>query len=79
MDQRPWAGSTRTGEDRWSLVKHIAFLKPVILVSLSINIYSQVAQMPSGQVVRAGNPPVYQKRRLHSLTLAIADNVRSAR
>ena len=31
------------------------------------------------KVVRAGNPPVYQNRRPHSVTLAISDNARSAR
>ena len=39
----------------------------------------QVVTLQGGQVVRAGNPPVYQNRRPHSLTLAISDNARSAR
>ena len=39
----------------------------------------EVVTLTGGQVVRAGNPPVYQNRRPHSLTLAISDNARSAR
>ena len=39
----------------------------------------EVVTLMGGQVVRAGNPPVYQNRRPHNLTLAISDNARSAR
>ena len=39
----------------------------------------EVVTLTGGQVVRAGNPPVYQNRRPHNLTLAISDNARSAR
>ena len=39
----------------------------------------EVVTLTGGQVVRAGNPPVYQNRKPHNLTLAISDNARSAR
>ena len=38
----------------------------------------EVVTLTGGQVVRAGNPPVYQNRRPHNLTLVISDNARSA-
>ena len=39
----------------------------------------EVVTLMGGQVVRAGNPPVYQNRRPHNLILAISGNARSAR
>ena len=38
----------------------------------------EVVTLTGGQVVRAGNPPVYQNRRPHNLTLVISGNARSA-